>query len=104
MSSQKKNTDQSRRDFLKGTVGIAAGAAAVVAAGASRLFAGQFLKDAPQGQTPSLVYDPEKQVMVDPDTGEPAYATAAGGTTKKEWTAVVTPGPKGDGRWDYYSD
>ena len=104
MSSQKNNADQDRRNFLKNAAGIAAGAAAVAAAGASRLFAGQFLKDAPMGETPRLVYDPEKQVMVDPDTREPAYSTATGGTTKKEWTAIVTPGPKGDGKWDYYSD
>ena len=84
-------------------LGVAVGGVLSVAAG-RRLFAGQFLKEAPRTGKFDREYDPERQIMIDPKTREPVFQMAQG--TRPDcptWTAVVTPtddGPKGDGHWD----
>lgn len=101
MSNEKRKVP--RRRFLRQCAqGTATGM--LVAATAGRLFAEQFLRAAPTGEAPEADYDPTLQVLVDRQTRQPIYTTAWGGTRYREWPPIVTPGPKGDGKWDYYND
>lgn len=109
MESRKEKETCERRDFLGRILG--AGTAVAAVACGSRLFAGNFLRKCPTGKPHEMVYDPERQVMVDPATGRPIADLYAAGTTTKEWTAIVTPGggpngpgPKGDGKTDTSTD
>ena len=62
----------SRRHFLF-MLGVGAGTLAA----ADTLFARQFARDAMAVKLPAMIYDPELQVMVDPETREPLYSRAA---------------------------
>ena len=93
-----------RRRVLK-LLGLGAvGTGVFFVASPHRLFAEQFLKEAPRGRDFDMEYDSELQLMVDPKTGEPVFQLAQGEQPDcPYWTAIVTPtpeGPVGDGQWD----
>jgi len=103
MKKSTKSFNETRRRVLKlfGLGVVSTGIFAI--ANSKKLFARQFLGDAPRVANPDMEYDPKLQIMVDPKTREPVFRTAAACGDGQEWTAVVTPGddgPTGDGRCD----
>jgi len=77
MSNHEVSFSAARRRLLKmfglGAAGTAMGA--VVAS--DRIFAKQFLDEGPVIKLPKMVYDPELQMMVDPETRRPIYEDPA---------------------------
>jgi len=76
MSHDKLSFSAGRRRLLKlfglGVTGTAMGAIAT----SEKIFAKQFVGEGPQVKLPEMIYDPELQMMVDPDSRAPIYEDA----------------------------
>jgi hypothetical protein len=83
----------SRRRLLS-MLGLGAAGAVV---GADKLFARQFARDTTPVNLPAMVYDPDLQMMVDPETRQPLYtrdemiAAEARPEPRPEPTVIVEP-------------
>ena len=67
------------RSRILNVVGLtAAGAGMVTLASSGQVFASQFLQEATQANIPSMVYSPELQMMVRPDTNDPVFGYTQG--------------------------
>jgi hypothetical protein len=54
-------------------VGLTAGGAVLISAGGDRVFAHQFLTEAPNIAIPDMEYSPQLQIMVRPGSDEPVF-------------------------------
>ena len=83
-----------RRRTLK-MLGLGAAAAAVGAAlGSDRLFAKQFVGEATRVKVPKMVYDPDLQMMVDPDTRVPIYEDMENITVASGLPTITSSSPE----------
>jgi hypothetical protein len=77
MSSNELPVSAARRRLLR-LFGLgAAGTAVGVVAASDRIFAKQFVDQGPSVKLPRMVYDPQLQMMIDPDTRQPIFDDAA---------------------------
>jgi hypothetical protein len=77
MSSNALSFSAARRRLLR-LVGLgAAGTVVGVVAASERIFAKQFIEEGPVAKLPKMVYDPQLQMMVDPDTRQPIFDDAS---------------------------
>jgi len=83
-----------------GAAGVAIGATALP----KRVFARRHLGKGAEAKLPPMIYDPDLQMMVDPETGKPIYDNAGKFDVA---TAIVTTNcgdcPKNDGCSDNYA-
>ena len=77
MSTEESSPKIARRRILK-LFGLGAAGTAVGAVAASnRIFAKQFVDDGLDIKLPKMTYDPQLQMMVDPQTRKPIYDDAS---------------------------
>ncbi len=71
--SSSKNPLKSIRSRLLNVVGVTAGVGMASLAGTSQVFAGLYLQEGTPTAQPAMVYSPTLQMMVKPDSEEPAF-------------------------------